>query len=198
MYTYGKWCLYHQWKQTKPQGRLREGGTRFDSLCNFLLLMVLDLILESHKDYARIKQNGTMGFFSSFFLLMEKCTYRICQISHPRWFIPVEYAITPKDIRLVFLSNETRQPLRPHPWERQMGAGLVLTAWHLYNTHHWGFRSSTVSRGHGVAAIQALSQISMSLLRSPGIAQRTVVFTMQFHIKKWIKKNVYFSPAMFL
>lgn len=71
--------------------------------------------------------------------LMGKATltFRISQLSNqsPGIFYSFRgYAITPKDVRLVFLSNEKLQTMWPHPWQHQMGSGLMLTVWHLYNT----------------------------------------------------------------
>lgn len=126
-------------------------------------------------------------------LLMEKATltFRISQLSNQLLAIFYSFwgfAITLKDIRLVFLSNEKQQKIWPYPWEQQIGSVLRVTVWHLYNS-----LTSVSSRTlllldrflrvpcscHPSAITDDVHHITMSSL-----CPEIVIFTMQFQTLK--------------
>lgn len=137
-------------------------------------------------------------------LLMEKAslTFSISQLSNPSpviFYSFWEYEITPKDIRLVLLSTERQQAIWPHPGEQQAS---MLTVWHLFTIFSPLSLLTLVLLDrflrakcscHTSSITDDVQHISMSLLRSPRIAQWTAIFTMQFHILTGS-----LSPGLFL
>lgn len=204
MCTYCKWCLYHQHSDNKQNHRGDKERQRLD-FSSFVISSPLPpppppprcfrlYFLVTQWLHLNITIAGTtIGHYCWWKKPLWLSGFHNCQISRLWCFIPCEDMQLPwRTADLYSCQIRSSKTIWPHPRRQQIGLAVVLTVYTFNTLSPLSSRTlllpdpflRVLSSCHMSTTADGAQHISMTLWRSPRIAQWAVIFTLQFHSLK--------------